>query len=101
MRKLGIDLVDEVRKIGCGFVVDVFEEHYGLEVLGEILDLTLLQLSLKNLDDIFFFGILYLLGQIDNFLFDIDESLDIFAYLVDFHVINSDDFLTNGFDFDI
>ena len=101
MRKLGIDLVDEVGKIGCGFVIDVFEEHDGLEVLGEILDLSLLQLSLKDLDDIFFFGTLYLLGQIDNFLFGFDKPLDIFAYLVDFHMIHSDDFLTNGFDFDI
>lgn len=37
MGELGVDFVDEVGEVREGFVVDAFEEHYGGEVLLEVL----------------------------------------------------------------
>lgn len=50
--ELGVCFVYQVGEICLGFIVDSFEEHYGLEVILEIFEIIVRKLFLNNLEDI-------------------------------------------------
>lgn len=81
MRKLRVDLVDEVGEVGGCFVIDILEEHHSFEILREILDLAIRQFSLQYFYDIFFLRWLDLFSQVDDLLLDVDEPPHISSYL--------------------
>ena len=101
VRELGVDFVYQVGEVGCCFVVDVFEEHHRLEVLGEVLHLAFRQLSLQDFDDVFFLRGLDLFGQIDDLLLRVDEGSHVPAYFADSQRIHVDNFSADGLDLDV
>ena len=101
MRKLWVDLVDEVGEVGGCFVIDILEKHHSFEILWEILDLTIWQFSLQYFYDIFFLCRLDLLSQVDNLLLDVDEPTHISAYLTHPQRIKINNLPTDSFNLNI
>jgi hypothetical protein len=101
VRQLGVDLVHQVAEVSRRLVVDVLEEHHRVEVLREVLHLPLGEFPLQDLDDLLLLRRLDLLGEVDDLLLDIDESLHIFSDLGDADGVAADDLSADGLDLDV
>jgi len=77
MGQFWVDLVDEIAEICTRFVVNTLEEHDGGEVLLEILDFVTGELTLQDVNDMFFLADLDLLCQFDYLLFEGDYTVDV------------------------
>jgi hypothetical protein len=64
-------------------------------------DFFLRKFSLENIDDFFFGSISDFFSKLNDLIFDIDESFDVFSNFGNSHGVSSNDFPADSFDFDV
>lgn len=86
--ELRVDFVYQVREVSRGFVIDRLKEHYGRKILAKVLGVLLRNFPLKNFHNLFIFGIFNFFCEIDHFVFEVKQPLDIFALFAGLYRVN-------------
>jgi hypothetical protein len=99
MRKFWVDLIDQIGKISTCFIINSLEEHNRSEILFEILQLIVRNLSLQNINDTFFFSRFYLLSEGNDLILQSDDTIDISSQSLRFSRVNVNNLLANDLNF--
>lgn len=98
MGQLCVNFVSEVAEVDAGLVVDSLEEHYRGKILLKVLDFTLFDFPLQNVDDSLLLGSHDLFGQLGDLFLEFDDAVYVPAQILHLDRVDLDDFCADDFD---